>query len=230
MTLHLSDLAAKPELMNELRGVSAEPVLAPNLYRAGIKRALDLLIVLAALPFYLPFIVILGVVISLDGGSPFYVQKRIGKGGREFNMYKLRSMVVNADRMLADHLAADPAARIEWNATQKLKNDPRITRLGRFIRKVSLDELPQLINVIKGDMALVGPRPMMPDQKTYYYGTGYYRLRPGITGLWQVSDRNECEFTGRVRYDDEYDRTVSFFTDVRILFKTVWVVLRGTGY
>jgi exopolysaccharide production protein ExoY len=133
-------------------------------------------------------------------------------------------------RVSGSYLAETPEARAEWDATQKLKQDPRITVVGRMLRKTSLDELPQLFNVLTGDMSLVGPRPIMVNQKALYPGQRYYDMRPGLTGLWQVSDRNECSFAGRVRFDDIYHRTMSFGTDLRILGQTVSVVLRGTGY
>ena len=139
-------------------------------------------------------------------------------------------MVHNADASLEMHLAADPAARAEWDLTQKLKNDPRITRFGRILRKSSLDELPQLWNVFRGDMSLVGPRPMMPSQSSLYPGQAYYRLRPGITGMWQVSARNESSFAERAGFDADYDNTISFKTDMGLLWATVRVVLRGTGH
>jgi lipopolysaccharide/colanic/teichoic acid biosynthesis glycosyltransferase len=142
----------------------------------------------------------------------------------------MRSMVVDADARLADHLAADPAARAEWDATQKLKNDPRITRVGRVLRKCSIDELPQLWNVVTGDMSLVGPRPMMPQQQALYPGRAYFALRPGITGPWQVSKRNESTFAERAVFDEAYQRNLSFTTDLGLLMATVRVVLRGTGY
>ena len=138
-------------------------------------------------------------------------------------------MVSNADALLEQHLACDPAAREEWNRTQKLRHDPRITPIGRMIRKSSLDELPQLWNVLVGDMSLVGPRPMMVDQQEIYPGTAYYALRPGITGFWQTSVRNESSFAERAGFDAAYLRDLSFRTDLHILMRTVRVVLRGTG-
>jgi lipopolysaccharide/colanic/teichoic acid biosynthesis glycosyltransferase len=149
--------------------------------------------------------------------------------GRIYRMWKLRSMDVDADEKLADYLAANPIARREWDHSQKLRCDPRITRIGHFLRRSSLDELPQLWNVFRGDMSLVGPRPMMPSQRSLYPGDAYYALRPGITGLWQVSTRNESGFAERASYDAEYERTLSFTTDLRLLAATVRVVSRGTG-
>lgn len=186
------------------------------------------MIILAA-PLVLPVLGLLALLAMLDGGTPFYTQLRVGRGGKAFRMWKIRTMVPDADAQLKTYLAANPAARAEWNATQKLRNDPRITPIGRILRKTSMDELPQLFNVLTGSMSLVGPRPMMVDQEPLYHGQAYFQLSPGITGLWQISDRNDCDFVDRVHYDETYGRTVSLITDLRILFKTVAVVLRGTG-
>ena len=181
-------------------------------------------------PFVLPVVLLLGLLISRDGGSAFYCQDRIGRGGKVFRLWKLRSMVMDADRKLEHYLAGNPAARAEWDEHQKLKDDPRITALGRLIRKTSLDELPQLWNVLTGDMSLVGPRPMLPSQARLYPGRAYYRLRPGLTGFWQISDRNHTSFAARAAYDTQYARRLSLLTDLLVLVATVWVVIRGTGY
>ena len=188
-----------------------------------------LLVCLALIPatFIIGFVAIL---IALDGHSPFYRQKRIGKNGRSFDMLKLRSMVPNADQVLDAYLQANPDARAEWDRTQKLKTDPRITPIGRIIRKTSIDELPQLFNVLRGDMSLVGPRPMMPDQRSLYPGVAYYAMRPGITGFWQTSSRNESSFAERAIFDTSYYSQMSLRTDMRVLCKTVVVVVAGTGY
>lgn len=213
---------------------SASPLVtrpAPTaFYRGGFKRLLDTLAILLSLPVVLPVITLLALLAMCDGGAPFYRQQRVGRGGRFYTMWKLRTMVVHADSKLEAHLAADPEARCEWDSTQKLKADPRITRIGRFLRKSSLDELPQLWNVLRGDMSLVGPRPMMPEQQSIYPGRAYYALRPGITGIWQVSERNNCTFADRARFDAVYERDVSLGTDIKLLLATVRVVLRGTGY
>lgn len=198
-------------------------------YRDRFKPLLDKLLILVTAPLVLPVIALLALLASLDGGKPFYTQLRVGKGGKSFRMWKIRTMVPDADARMEAYLAANPAARAEWNATQKLKDDPRITRIGHILRKTSLDELPQLFNVLTGSMSLVGPRPMMVQQKPLYHGRAYFQLSPGITGLWQTSDRNDCNFVDRVHYDETYGRTMSLVTDLRILFKTVAVVLRGTG-
>ncbi|MDO5631460.1 MAG: sugar transferase [Paracoccus sp. (in: a-proteobacteria)] len=201
-----------------------------NIYRRGIKRALDVFLILLSLPIVLPVVAFMALLVARDGGKPFYSQDRIGRGGKVYRIWKLRTMVHDADARLDAYLRENPILREQWLTKQKLLDDPRITRIGRILRKTSLDELPQLFNVFKGDMSLVGPRPMMVSQKEMYPGSAYYRLRPGITGLWQVSDRNETRFSERAWYDEEYDRNLSFMTDLSILFATVRVVLRGTGH
>lgn len=201
-----------------------------GLYRNYIKRILDIIAVGAGLIIVLPLVAVLALIVSLDGSSPFYWNDRVGKGGRTFRMLKLRTMVPNADKQLEEYLRRNAEASLEWNSTQKLKKDPRITRIGRILRKTSLDELPQLWNVLVGDMSLVGPRPMMPIQRSLYSGLAYYALRPGITGLWQISDRNETAFSKRADFDSTYDATVSLSTDIRILLATARVVIKGTGY
>ena len=183
-----------------------------------------------AAPVVLPVVGALALLVASDGGKPFYLQERVGAGGRTFRMWKLRTMVPDAKAALDGLLARDEAARIEWETTQKLKNDPRITRVGQFLRRSSLDELPQLWNVFKGDMSLVGPRPMMPEQQILYSGDSYYRLRPGITGPWQVSARNLSTFADRARFDVHYDLNLSLPTDLRILSSTVRVILKATGH
>lgn len=198
-------------------------------YRRHGKRALDILFVLVSLPLTLPVLAILVAVLALTGGRPLFGQRRVGRDGRVFTMWKLRTMVPDAETHLARHLAADPALRAEWDRTQKLRNDPRITAAGALLRKTSLDELPQIWNVLRGDMSLVGPRPMLPDQQPLYPGTAYFRLRPGLTGLWQVSDRNQSDFARRAEFDTVYDGLLSPALDLRIMVATVGVVVRGTG-
>lgn len=202
----------------------------PALYMDGLKRWLDIALILITLPIVLPVTLLLMGFVALDGHSPIYVQRRIGRGGRVFRMVKIRTMVPGADALLQHHLDADPEARREWNESQKLRSDPRITRIGGVLRKCSLDELPQLWNVLKGDMSLVGPRPMMVEQKALYPGTAYFELRPGLTGLWQISERNESSFAARAGFDARYLAALSLRLDLAILFRTVTVVLRGTGH
>ena len=198
-------------------------------YRDFGKRSFDVVLVLiAALPVLL-ILVILGFLVALDGKSPFYIQKRVGRNGRIFRMVKLRSMVFNAEERLREFLDQNPQASVMWERDQKLQDDPRVTAIGRFIRKTSLDELPQLWNVLIGDMSLVGPRPMMVNQQHLYPGSAYYALRPGITGFWQISVRNGSSFAARAGFDSAYLRKLSLKTDLAVLFKTVGVVLRGTG-
>lgn len=201
-----------------------------GLYRRFAKRVMDTVLVVASAPVVLPVVGVMALAVAVDGANPFYTQQRIGKGGRSFRIWKLRTMVPNADKRLAEMLAADPEAKAEWDATQKLRNDPRVTRVGSFLRRSSMDELPQLWNVLRGDMSLVGPRPMMPEQRRMYPGTSYYAMRPGITGLWQTEGRNDTTFAARADYDARYDQEVSLGKDLRILARTVGVVLRGTGH
>lgn len=201
-----------------------------GLYRSAGKRIIDIVFVIAAAPVIVIVVMILALVIARDGGSPFFSQMRVGRDGRSYRMWKLRTMVTDADTRLDTHLASDPDARDEWDRTQKLRNDPRVTRFGRALRKSSLDELPQLWNVLTGDMSLVGPRPMLPSQQPLYPGSAYYNLRPGITGMWQVSSRNNSEFIERAAFDQEYEQRLSFLTDLRLIVATLAVVLRGTGH
>lgn len=217
-----AQLAAQP--------ISVEKPARKSAYRAFFKRALDVTAIVLAAPLVVPLVAGLAIAVARDGGSPFYTQQRIGRGGRAFRMWKLRSMVTDADARMEGYLASNPEARREWDETQKLKNDPRITRVGRILRRASLDELPQLWNVLTGDMSLVGPRPMMLNQQDLYPGDAYYALRPGITGYWQTAGRNDTSFEARADYDDAYEENLSFWTDAKILGLTVGVVFNCTGY
>lgn len=200
-------------------------------YRRFGKRMTDIVLVLITAPMTLPIVMLCAIALWFEGGSPFYRQNRLGKGGKVFSIWKLRTMCRDADAMLESCLAADPALRREWDRTQKLKSDPRITRVGGFLRKTSLDELPQFMNVLRGEMSIVGPRPMMPDQLTLYKSPAlYFDMRPGITGEWQVSDRNENSFAHRATVDARYYSRLSLPVDLKILVQTVGVVLRRTGY
>lgn len=199
-------------------------------YSRSGKRAKDILIVLLAAPVVVPVVLIFALAIFLsDRGNPFYYQERVGMGGRRFRIWKLRSMVVDADAYLETYLAENPEARAEWDLYQKLQKDPRIIRVGAVVRATSLDELPQLWNVLVGDMSLVGPRPMMSNQVDLYPCDAYYKVRPGLTGFWQVSSRNKSTFAERARFDRLYTRRVSLLTDIGVMLRTVKVVLRGTG-
>jgi len=210
------------------------PVVPPleqsGLYARFGKRVLDIALILLSLPITLPIIALCALALWIESGPPFYWQDRIGRGGRRFRIVKLRTMVRDADALLAKYIATDPAIREEWNRTQKLRHDPRITRVGNILRVTSFDELPQLWNVLKGDMSLVGPRPMLPEQADLYGDDACYTsVRPGITGLWQVSARNQREFSYRAKVDAVYCRSLSLWRDLVLMVRTVGVVVRGTG-
>ena len=206
-----------------------KPEAPKGIYARFFKRLIDVSFIIATAPIVLPIIGIFALLTTRDGGPAFYAQKRIGRDGRTFNCWKIRSMVVDADKVLDQYLAENPEANAEWLVSQKLRNDPRITPLGKFMRKSSIDELPQLWCVFKGEMSLVGPRPFLPEQKPLYKGNSYYILRPGLTGFWQVSDRNQSSFAARAVYDNRYAAEFGFLTDVKILFRTIGVVVRATG-
>jgi len=197
----------------------------------GAQRVMDCLIVLLAAPFTVAVGLVIAFFIKLDGGPVFYSQQRVGLGGRSFNCLKFRSMTPGAEKRLQEILALDPSARAEWDNYQKLARDPRITPIGKFIRATSLDELPQLINVCRGEMSVVGPRPIMTDQVALYgeHFADYCAMRPGITGLWQIGGRNNCTFAERVQLDMEYAKTWSVARDVQIILLTIPAVLRGKG-
>lgn len=228
MTIHPTDISEP--VATSVQQVVPRGTPFGEAYSQLGKRGFDVLFVLAISPLLISLTVLMALLVALDGGMPFYGQYRVGKNGRTFRMWKLRTMIPNADQVLEDHLASDHEARSEWERTQKLKHDPRITWIGHFLRKSSLDEIPQFFNVLAGDMSVVGPRPMMVCQRELYPGLSYFRLRPGITGFWQVSDRNACSFGSRAQFDDHYAQEMSFETDLKVVSKTVSVVLRGTGY
>lgn len=200
-----------------------------GIYKNGGKRVLDTALILISLPFLLPLMALIAIVIMLDGHSPIYMQDRLGRGWKRFRLFKFRTMHHNADALLEEYLAQNPQARAEWDRDQKLRNDPRITPVGRYLRKSSLDELPQLVNVLLGEMSLVGPRPMMPGQRPLYSGEYYPAHRPGLTGLWQVSIRNGSAFTARADYDERYSREISLRLDLATIIQTFRVVARCTG-
>ena len=199
---------------------------------AFVGRALELAIVVVAIFLLLPVMVLLALAIWLqDRGSPVFVQQRIGRGGETFPCFKFRSMLVDSDRVLMEHLEAHPHALEEWIADRKLRNDPRVTALGRFLRKSSLDELPPLLNVLLGSMSLVRPRPIVAEE-IYRYGRyfqHYCSMRPGITGLWQVSGRNDVSYRRRVVMDYVYSRSKSVPLDLIIMTRTVRTVIQRRG-
>jgi lipopolysaccharide/colanic/teichoic acid biosynthesis glycosyltransferase len=234
MTVHFNDLTAASvaQASAQAPSVIATPISRHGSYRVLFKRFFDFVFVLAILPVLVPLLAIITLMLWLADGTPFFGQTRLGKDGREFKVLKFRTMVHDAESILEQHLNADPAMRYEWDRTQKLKKDPRITRVGRFLRKTSLDELPQLLNVLRGNMSLVGPRPMMPDQLIMYgpFAASYFSLRPGLTGLWQISERNESNFSRRGELDANYEKNITLMGDVKVMLSTVRVVVRGTGY
>lgn len=200
-------------------GLSSEPA----------KRLMDVLLVLLAAPLVLPLVLFLALMLRLSGQTAFFAHWRVGRDGVMFRCWKLQTMVADADRLLAEHLSRNPAAAREWIQHRKLSDDPRITRLGRFLRKTSLDELPQLLNVLKGEMSLVGPRPITA-QELRGYGVNakfYMSATPGITGLWQIRGRNALAMDERIACDVEYARGRTFLQDSYILFRTVPAVLSG---
>jgi exopolysaccharide production protein ExoY len=205
----------------------------PGIYASFGKRAFDVALLLLMMPVVLPVMAALLIVTGLFGGRPLYSQMRVGQDGQTFRCWKIRTMVRDADDALANILAADPRLAAEWSDKQKLVCDPRITWFGALLRRSSLDELPQLWNVLNGTMSLVGPRPFMPEQRTLYHGgspdAAYYRMRPGLTGLWQISKRSQGTFAERAGYDTEYWHSFSLTADITILVRTAAVVVRGTG-
>jgi exopolysaccharide production protein ExoY len=196
----------------------------------ALKRAADLVIAAVSLMAFLPLVTITALLVLLTMGRPvFYAHSRVGFERRPFNCLKFRSMVRDPDQVLERHLAENPEAAREWNDTQKLRNDPRVTFVGRMLRKSSLDELPQLINVLRGEMSCVGPRPVVADELARYGAKAplYLSTRPGMTGLWQVSGRSSVDYPTRVALDETYVRSWSVLLDLKILFSTVFILLNA---
>ncbi len=196
------------------------------------KRVLDIFVGIFGILFFGPIMLGFAIAIRMsDGGPAVFSQWRRGKNGKMFRCYKLRSMVPDAAERLTNLLATDVNAREEWNLTQKLQNDPRITPIGRFIRRTSIDELPQFFNILKGDMSLVGPRPII-EKEVPRYGkaiSDYDKVRPGLTGLWQISGRSELEYHERVDLDAKYANERTFWGDVKIAAMTLPAVLFSRG-
>lgn len=198
-----------------------------------VKRTLDIIAGVIGILLLIPTTLIIKIISIFAGekGSIFYTQDRIGKDGKIFKIYKFRSMVHNADEKLQELLENDADAREEYRLTKKLKKDPRLTKIGAFLRKTSIDELPQLINVFKGEMSLVGPRPYLPREREDMGGYYHYiiKTKPGITGLWQVSGRSNTTFEKRMMFDRQYNRNKGLREDIKILCKTVGIVFKGEG-
>ena len=196
------------------------------------KRSFDMTSAALALLIFSPIFLLIAVLVKLsDPGPIFYGHRRVGHNGRYFHCLKFRTMAMNGDEVLRQYLAANPEAAEEWRATRKLKNDPRVTAVGAVLRKLSLDELPQLLNIIRGEMSVVGPRPVVDEELSYYESAAAYYLstRPGLTGLWQISGRNDVSYRRRVAYDVLYVRTSGVYDNLRILVLTVPSVLASRG-
>lgn len=203
-----------------------------NLYAGVGKRICDLLLSAMLLPLVTPVLVALWMLARLGGGPGLYAQPRVGQHGRVFRCYKIRTMVVDAERRLEILCAREPALAREWMVNQKLVHDPRITRFGAFLRRTSLDELPQLWNILLGHMSFVGPRPFTLDQEQLYRdagGSAYFHMRPGLTGPWQLHGRGTTSFLSRVSYDEAYGRSISPWQDLLLIFQTANVVISPTG-
>lgn len=203
-----------------------------NYLYLGAKRLFDIILSEIMIILFLPIFLIVGILIKLDSKGPVFLkQTRIGKDGRPIKIYKFRSMVDHAEDVLEEMMKNDPKIYEEYTTNKKLKNDPRITRVGKFIRKTSIDELPQLLNIFNGDMTFVGPRPYLPREQVDMGGYYNYviKMTPGLTGLWQVSGRSDCSFQDRLKLDARYYHTRSLKNDLKIMFQTVSVVLIGKG-
>lgn len=200
-----------------------------KIYRV-LKRIVDIIGALIGCIILVPLTICIWVAnfVSKDNGPIFYIQKRIGKNGKSFKMYKYRSMVVNADKKLKRHLLDNPEANEEFLKYRKLKDDPRITKIGKFIRKTSIDEFPQFINVLKGDMSLVGPRPYLPREKRVMKKAykEIIRVKPGLTGPWQVNGRSDIPLEERMKMDIEYIQNENMISDIKFLFLTLFKFLR----
>jgi lipopolysaccharide/colanic/teichoic acid biosynthesis glycosyltransferase len=196
------------------------------------KRSFDLIGSLVLLLVALPIFALVALLVTIEGDPVLYVHQRVGRGGKSFGCLKFRTMLVDGDRMLQSLLESSPSARREWESSHKLRNDPRITRIGAFLRQYSLDELPQLLNVLRGEMSLVGPRPVVASELDRFYGSmaaAYMSVRPGITGPWQVSGRSSVHYDRRVALDIAYAASHSFAGDLVILGRTVGAVLSRRG-
>jgi len=220
------------DLTVTLDGLALEKATAESSFQSLLCRISDILIASAVLVFVAPLLLIVMVLVwAQDGGPVIFAHSRIGRNGQAFKCLKLRSMRMDADVQLARILATDPEARAEWDRDQKLRNDPRITKIGRFLRRSSIDEFPQLVNVLKGEMSLVGPRPIVKAEVARYGRRfqDYARVKPGITGLWQVSGRNDTSYRRRVALDVMFSRAYSAALYYRILIMTVPAVLFSRG-
>ncbi len=201
-------------------------------FEQAVKRMIDISLAVGLIFLLVPLLVLVAVFIrSSDGGPALFRQRRIGQGGKPFECFKFRSMVTDADSVLKRHLHENLDAAHEWREKQKLSRDPRVTSFGRFLRKSSLDELPQLFNILRGDMSFVGPRPIL-EEEIPRYGDAFghcFTVPPGLTGLWQVSGRSDCSYVTRVALDSRYVSDWSLALDLTIMIQTVPAVLRQHG-
>lgn len=227
--LNEGDHEAASRALTDLRTVHG--VDLPGFYVRHGKRAVDLVVSLASLGFAVPLMGVVALFVAIDGAKPVFLHERVGLGGRRFKCIKFRTMRAESAQILAHLLANDPDAAAEWARDRKLSNDPRVTRVGHFLRRTSLDELPQLFNVIRGDMSLVGPRPVTVEELERYRGylQHYFAVRPGLTGYWQVHGRGLVSYEERVQMDVRYVRSVSLPGDLWLVLQTVLVVLRFRG-
>jgi len=201
-------------------------------YRTGLKRVLDIALTVLSLPLFLPLGLLIALLIKLDSRGPALVRfKRLGRRRSTFFKYKFRTMVVDAEKVLEQLLAGNEEIRREYQSTYKIRNDPRVTRFGRLLRKTSLDELPQVVNILKGNMSWVGPRDILESELAMYgeHAGKFVSVQPGLTGLWQVSGRSRLPYSERVRLDIYYIDHLSLGMDLKILLKTIPVVLLGEG-
>ena len=226
------DRAVYPEVAAAPRMSAMKPI-GLNAAEFALKRVFDLLSVVVILALFGWLMIVIAVMVRISGGNKIlYGHMRVGRHGRPFKCLKFRSMVSNSDEVLRNLLETDPDAREQWERDFKLKDDPRITRIGRFIRKTSLDELPQLWNVVKGEMSIVGPRPVVQAEFEQYYGGArehYLSVPPGLTGLWQVSGRNDLDYAQRVQLDKSYVENSNVFYDFMIVMRTVKVMVVRRG-
>jgi len=196
------------------------------------KNIFDFLFAIVFIVSFSPlFIFIIFLLKFFSNTDVFFIHKRIGKNGNLFSLYKFRTMKHSRYEILSDYLKNNPEQKKYWKENQKLKNDPRVTRIGYFLREYSLDELPQVLNVLKGDMSFIGPRPIVEEEKNKYGDklVYYNRVKPGLSGLWQVSGRNNTSYNERVKFDCMYVSNISFFNDVKIFFKTIFVIIIKKG-
>ncbi|MCL4136649.1 UNVERIFIED_CONTAM: hypothetical protein GTU68_052458 [Idotea baltica] len=196
-----------------------------------IKRSVDIVLGIFFLVIFSPVFLVLGFIIKRDGGPVFFNHERLGKNGRHFACHKFRTMKVDSDTMLKQHLKRSSKARFDWESKRKLLNDPRVTKIGQYLRKTSVDELPQLVNVIRGEMSLVGPRPIVRDETKHYgsFLSYYLTMTPGMSGLWQVSGRTDTTYEERVRLDVWYSKNWTLWVDVVVLIKTCKTLLNRHG-